>query len=360
MEFLPSIFERLPESDIRAALEVFTTLDVDANCLLIEEGDVDPTLVVVQAGELVISTGDTLLGRAGIGQIVGEMALFGDGMRTASVAASVPTRLLVLDALGYTALRNSGNPVAAALEEHALNQLTDRLRVVGDRVASIAYGSEQQDFTPAPGFFNRVATALGSGGMLYPGRVDSVAVLRGSPLFKGVPESILVDVAQHFYPVAARSGHFLCTEGESGNDMFILRDGLVDVIVATQQSDRFERLATLEQGDAFGMGALLQNNYPRMASCICREQVVGLSMGRITWAELICRNDMVGSVLRGAMIRALGDQLAYANAQLSLLDMQRQQSEKADRQYEHVMRAAAAMEAHGRFDSDTDIPSYLA
>ncbi len=360
MDFLPSIFEHIAPEEVQAALEVFTTLDVDANCLLIEEGDVDPTLVVVQAGELVVYTGETMLGRAGIGQIVGEMALFGDGMRSASVMASVPTRLLVLDALGYTALRNSGNPVAAALEEHALNQLTDRLRIVGDRIASIAYGTEQHDFTPAPGFFDRVATALGSGGMVYPGRVDSVAVLKGSPLFKGVPESILADVAKHFYPVAARQGHFLCTEGESGNDMFILRDGLVDVVVATQQTDRVEQLATLQAGDAFGMCALLQSDYPRMASCICREKVVGLSMGRITWTELICRNDMTGSVLRGAMIRALADQLAYANAQLSLLDMQRQQSENVERQYEHVMRAAAALEAHGNYDAEPDLPSYLA
>ncbi|NCG19208.1 MAG: cyclic nucleotide-binding domain-containing protein [Rhodobacterales bacterium] len=155
--------------------------------------------------------------------------------------------------------------------------------------------------------------------MIQPGRVDSVAVLRGSPLFKGVPDSILGEVAQHFYPVAARRGHFLCTEGESGNDMFILRG----VVVATHQTHRFERLATLEPGDAFGMCALIQSDCRRIASCICREQMVGLSMGRITWAELICRNDTVGSVLRTAIIRALADQLAYANAQFSLFDMRR-------------------------------------
>ena len=353
MQYGRNVFSGVPKHALDEAFEAFQRMDVDANVQLIEEGEVDPTVVVVDTGELAISTGGTLLGRASMGDVIGEIALFGNGVRSASVTSAVPSRLWVLDRDGYNWLRARHNPVATALEEYALHYLTDRLRSVGTRIASIAEGEEADAVTPDPGFFDKMASALGSGGIVHPGRLDAVGALRNSRLFQGVTDDVLAKVAEHLHAGAARKGHFLCTEGLSGDEMFILVSGSVDVIVATQ-TGRMERLATLKAGDAFGMCALLQTGQVRMASCVARERTAFLALDRMTFAELVPRNDFVGSVFRVAMIRALARQLPYANAQLGELDAHRALHDTKDAKYDAVMRAAAALEANGEYLSDED------
>lgn len=347
-DYLPSIFAGLDKVSLREALELFRPVDVGPGDVVIEAGEVDASVALVDSGEVAILIDGVPIGRASTGEMIGEMALFGGGLRTATVTAVAPSRLLVLDVMGFQALRRVDHPVATAIEEHALHALTNRLRLVSDRIAALSQGQSEAAFTPSPRFFDRVASAFGSGGIVHPGRMDGPAVLRSSPLFHGVPDETLVEVARHFAPVGARRGHFLCTEGETGDDWFVLASGEVDVVVSTGE-DRVERLATLKPGAAFGMCALLQPEHPRMASCVVREKVTGLAMGRLTFAELAPRNDAVGSVLRIAMIRAMTDQLAYANAQLAKLDGERLRHERTARDVEAIMRAAAALESHGDY-----------
>ena len=359
--FLPDLFKDLPERDVDEALELFRTVDVEAGFRLIEEGDLDSSLVILMSGECEVSTGGTVLGKVSRGDMIGEIALFTDGMRTASVDSVIKSELLLLDMESYEKLRNAGSTVALAIEEHALRLLADRLRTTGDRIASLAEGVDRHAFVPEAGFFDRVVSAFGSGGTMSPGWVDGAKVLDKSPLFEGVPEVLLKQVAEHFIPFGCRRGHFLCTEGEEGDDMFIVASGLVDVVVATD-GGKMQLLSTLEPGDAFGMCSLIQSQHPRMASCIAREKTVCLALGKMKWAEVVPYPDIVGSVIRVAMIRALADSLSYANAQLSMLDMQRVRDEGVDRGREFAMRAAAGVEtvSRARHDQDGDeLPSYL-
>ncbi len=308
-DFLPPIFAGLADTDTATALQRFKTLDVEPGVRLIEEGDEDPTLVVVHTREL-----------------LGEKALFAGGVRAASVTCVSRCKLLVLT-------------------------LSDRLRHVGDRIAALAEGAPIEHVTPGRGFFDRVASVFGSGGVTAPGRIDGAAVLGRSPLFAGVRPEVLAEVAAHFVPMGARRGHFLCTEGETGSDMYVIADGVVDVLVSTG-TDRVEPVASLEPGEAFGMCALVQPSQPRMASCVVREKVSALTMGKLTWAEVASRGDMVGSTLRIAMIRALSDQLVYANGQLAML------AHTTD--LACLARAGAGVEAHGHYLSqDEDLPDYL-
>ncbi len=349
-EFLPPIFKQLSPRDLEVAMQRLQALDVEQGVTIIEEGEQDPSLVVVMRGEVDVHTGDTKLGKVGAGDLLGEMALFSHGLRTATATTRSQCKLLLLDRSNYEWLRQVQHPLAYHLEGHALDLLSDRLRGVGDRISALAEGTDVEHVTPSAGFFGRVASAFGSGGLMFPGAIDGAKVLGGTPLFEDVEPKVLEEVASHFFPVAARRGHFLCTEGETGNDMFVIASGIVDVIVATQ-GDKVEQVAALEEGEAFGMCALVQPAQPRMASCVVREKMTGLSMGKITWAEQANRYDKVGSALRVAMIRSLGDQLAYANAQLMLLDMQQ-------RDRTALLRAGAGVEAYGAHLGD-ERPSYL-
>ncbi|MCB9675446.1 MAG: cyclic nucleotide-binding domain-containing protein [Alphaproteobacteria bacterium] len=349
MNTLPSIFDGMTEMDIKVALRHFNRIEVGDRQQLIAEGDVDPTLAVVESGELEVVTGDTRLGYVRSGGILGEMALFSDGMRTASVNSITPATLLLLDAEGFARLRSFNSPVVLNIEEHALKELTERLRTTSHRISELAEGTDAQHIRPSQGFFDRVSSAFGSGGFMVPGRVDATGVLKSSPLFRDIPEADLAALAKEFYPVGFRRGHFVITEGEPGNEMYVVASGLVDVVVAAK-GDKVEPLAALEAGEAFGMCALVQDRHTRMASCIAKEKSVCLTMDKIKFAEVIHRADGVGSAMRVAMIRALIDQLAYANGQLAMLELKQQSGFGA------LLQAGAGVEAHGSYMNK---PQYL-
>lgn len=361
-DLLPPFLQEMPESVLQDALAFFDVVQVEAGIRLMEEGEDDPSLVIVLNGELVVSTGGTFLGRAHGGDVLGEIALFGHGMRTATVDARVATRMLLLDADGYRKLRDAGSPMAAMLEDYALTQLTRRLEVTSARIAELSEGRGLAFTPPGPGFFDRVASMFGAGGTLFPAQVEGAETLARSRLFAGVPRPVLEEVAAHFHPVAVRRGAFLCTQGETGNDMFVIGEGLVEVI-ASVGGERVQHLATLEVGDAFGMGALVMPEQHRRASCVAAERVVALSMDRIAWAEVISGANPVGSAMRVAMIRALADQLAHANGKLSMLDPRHARVERADASSTSALLhgAAAALESHGAasWAEPASLPFYL-
>jgi CRP-like cAMP-binding protein len=348
------IFKGLPTFEVNHALERFKALDVEIGTELISEGDEDPTLVIVVSGELEILTGDVSLGRARPGEIVGEIALFAGGIRTATVRAAAESSLLVLDSDGYEALRAERHPVAIALEEHALGLLSDRLRKTRDRIASLAVGTKLAEKPPS-GFFTRVAGVFGAAAEeARPVRADGGSILQMSRLFAGVPRDLLDPVAARMSALAWSPGAVMCKEGEPGTEMFLIATGEVEVVCHTTGAN-VERLATLGPGDAFGMCSLLQPDQPRMATAVAKSKVVALSLGSIEWAGLIHGGDWVGSILRVAMIRALAESLAYANAQIALLDFQRESDRSSG-----IRRAGVGTEAVGGFMGEQGRPSYYA
>lgn len=332
------LFEGLPSQPVAEALAHFREVEVDYGTRLIEEGEIDQTLLCVVQGELVIRTGDTVLATAGPGDLVGEMALFGEGQRMASVEATTLSRLLLLDRAGYEELRAARSPVARQLESYALEQLMQRLSDTSDAIAELSEGTPAKAVTPPGGFFAAVRALFGSGGPRAAVELDVKSVLRKTPFFVDASDQALAEVAEHLRPEAWDGGSFLCTEGSRGQEMYLLAEGLVEVIISTD-GERVEQLATLEPGDAFGMIALLDSR-PRMASVVARRPVTVLSLRLEAWQDLVGARSPGGSAMRVAMIRCLSDQLAFANAQLSQLDLTRRL------EVGPLLRASAGLEAY--------------
>lgn len=346
---LPRLFHGLPYDDVEAALGRCESLSVDVGTRLIEEGETDRALILLTEGRLEISTGGVVLGTAEAGDVVGEVALFGAGIRTASVESLTPASMLLLDRVGYIELRNLGNPVAHALEEHTLGLLTRRLASTSRRIAELAEGTPAQHVIPPKGFFAKVGEIFGVGSRgSGPRDFDAARVLADMPLFAEATEEALDTIADAMEVASFSAGAFLCVEGEIGAELFVIASGAVEVVVTTAV-DRVEPLATLRAGEALGMCSLIEHQ-PRMASCIAAERTLALSLDREAYRELANAPTVAGSVLRTAMIRALAEQLAYANAQLAQLDLTRQVKQlTAERAaLDPVLRASAGLEAYGR------------
>jgi CRP/FNR family transcriptional regulator, cyclic AMP receptor protein len=98
--------------------------DLDPGAELCHEGDFEQHAFVVLEGEAAASVSGSVVGTVGPGEVVGELAMLGDGHRTATLVARTPLRVLVLDA-------DDIDSVLAA-DPHAQENLGPRPRQPGD------------------------------------------------------------------------------------------------------------------------------------------------------------------------------------------------------------------------------------
>jgi CRP/FNR family cyclic AMP-dependent transcriptional regulator len=332
MRALPPLFQGINDVDAYTALREIRERTAPAGEVLIAEGADSTDVICVVEGEVEISSRGVTLGYARSGDVVGEMALFGTGRRTASVTTTRPTQLMLLDRPGYERLRDVLHPLAVSLERRALRQQVDWLRACGDRIAELSDGAPRPASTSW--FAAYVQSFFGRGGVFSVG-VDPLEALRRNPLFAEASDEALAQIAVHVRPQAFGPGHVLCAEGEPGREMYLLDDGEVDVVVATE-GDRVQALGTLRPGAAFGMVSLAQDR-PRMSSCIAKTRVVVLTIDRTGWDRLVTDPYYAGTLFRRGMIRLLTEQLRSVNELIS--------------EYESRTERRALERAHGNIEA---------
>ncbi len=293
---------------VAAAEARFAPLELGEGVVVIEEGEEDVSAMLVCRGEVLVRTGDLEIATVGEGGLIGEIALFGGNLRVATVETVTECRFMMLERSDYEVLLHLGSPVAYSLEKRALRQLAARLREVDSRIAEAG----------EPHRLSRDPEAIGSDG---PADVDPLRTLVNSRFFEGTPASALVPIAERFVPRVYAPGEMLCRQGAAGDAVYLLVDGAVEVVVSSAGGESGQ-LAVLEPGDVFGMAPLLEDR-PRMASCVALEKTTVLRMSRLDGRDLSRLENRTGSSFRTAIIRALGDQVAFANAQLALRHMTR-------------------------------------
>ncbi len=117
---------------------------------------------------------------------------------------------------------------------------------------------------------------------------------------------------EYFVRVAAGSDLF--REGESGNEMFIIREGQVEILKAFEGEDRV--LAVLTEGDFFGEIAVLED-LPRCASARAQSDCVLLRIDRSTFDQIVRHNPEIAV----RMLRKLLRRLRAANPLLLEVDL---------------------------------------
>lgn len=318
---LPPLFRGLEDEKLDKVLACFSALEVKAGQPLVREGEPGSQLVYILSGRLQVRTGSVQLEVCGPQDIIGEAALFSEGMRTATVIAVEASELLLLDHDGYTELRARHPPVARRLERNILEGQVRRLRAVDQRIAQGARGRDLGAVLSGDSLMERLTTLFGAGRAspaMAP--IDKENALGLVPAFEGASKGALRALAEMMQSEGFHSGDLIFVEGDPGDSMYVLVKGDVEVVVTTG-GDKVEPVATLKHGEMLGQGALL-DNAPRMASCIARGDTVVLKLERQAWQDIVRSNTQAGSALRVALIRVFHDQLAFANGQLVLAALQ--------------------------------------
>jgi len=233
--------------------------------------------VTFDAGELMVVEGEP----------ADRWYVLADG--TASVIHSdligQPVTLAVLgpgDSFGERALIREDQPRSATIKA-----LTDVSGFALDRADFLT------NAPIAPAFAERIEARLDALSI-------DTALKRASP-FASLPRPALWSLAHALQPRCARAGERIIRQGDTGDCMYLIRSGSVEVIKSKR------RLAVLRAGDSFGELALLTTE-PRSATVRALEETQLLALGRDGFQAVARDNvavaahfrELIGARFRGA------------------------------------------------------------
>jgi CRP-like cAMP-binding protein len=98
------VFAALSKRSLNLADSLLTPVSFADGDVLCHEGYVGREAFIIVSGTAQVSRGEEILATVGPGDIVGELALLGDGHRTASVTAIEPLQALVMSPQEFTSL----------------------------------------------------------------------------------------------------------------------------------------------------------------------------------------------------------------------------------------------------------------
>jgi CRP-like cAMP-binding protein len=154
------LFRDLFEPDLAALALSFRDRRVKKGEVLFREGDAGRELYLIREGSVIVSklvTGrvEQVLARIAVGEIFGEMSLFDDAPRSATIQAETDSVLLCLDREGLRGLTENRPHAAAAVLFRLVQLFVARLRASGNLVAEVtrwgleATGMDLETRTPS-------------------------------------------------------------------------------------------------------------------------------------------------------------------------------------------------------------------
>lgn len=141
--------------------------------------------------------------------------------------------------------------------------------------------------------------------------LDATDALSRTELFGSLPGDALDHVARLTVPRRYERGRFVFLQGQAGDALYVVAEGLVKVFVVSEEGDEMV-LTTLRPPEVFGELSLIDGG-PRSAGAQATEDTTLLHVGRDAMLELLREHPALCDRLLaylGGMIRRLTDQAA--------------------------------------------------
>jgi CRP-like cAMP-binding protein len=111
------LFDSLSEDELTQLAPRFEIKTVSEGVRLASEGASGYSFFVLAEGSAVVTVADEVVTTYGPGDFFGEMAILGDGRRTATVTTTSPAKVLSLFGTEFRRLQQTQPSVAASLEQ---------------------------------------------------------------------------------------------------------------------------------------------------------------------------------------------------------------------------------------------------
>jgi CRP-like cAMP-binding protein len=289
------LFSGVEPGHVAHLARLLKPVELTSGEVLFREGELGGSMWVLAEGvEVVVQARVDAAGppvtvaTLGAGEVVGEMALVDEGLRSATATVTQPGRAYKVDALEWQALRDAGHPAAYQVLRRICQALCQRLRATTDRIAPAAARGDAQTHR------------------LFPVRRPEPAELDAHPLFRDFPEVVKLALAQKLHWVETDEVEPLFAEGDPGDCAFFLVEGEV----AVRREGRV--LERVRAGQLFGLIAVLDAG-PRSASCATSGPARLLRLGAPDFDALFARGNRFAYHVVDVVARQLVGHLRQAN-----------------------------------------------
>jgi CRP/FNR family transcriptional regulator, cyclic AMP receptor protein len=286
------------EADLLELARVLRRRTVQAGEVLWRQGDDARELVFIVDGAVSASLhvpGDRTveIGRAGPGEVVGEIGLLdGDG-HTMSVRVAETTTVLALGRMDFAAILARQDPSAFRLRRRLASLLTERHRIQLRHLAA-SLGGEAVD-APAED------AARASAELDYCGPPDSKYVRRMANFHDFDALALWGFLTSGKY-ARCPSGSTLLAEGAPSTACYLTINGAVEKVLV--RGDRRIRVGLAGPGKAFGYETLIDGR-PSPVTAIARERALLLVLPREPFDHLFNGEDAVSRVFLDVIQRDL-------------------------------------------------------
>ena len=120
------LFGSLSDSELAEVAGWFEVREVGAGVRLAGEGATGYSFFVISDGEVAVTAQEDEIATLRAGDFFGEVALLGEGRRTATVTTTTPSTMLVLFGMDFSRLRARFPAIAAELEAAMQQRLQRR------------------------------------------------------------------------------------------------------------------------------------------------------------------------------------------------------------------------------------------
>lgn len=135
------------------------------------------------------------------------------------------------------------------------------------------------------------------------------------PLFDGMEPEELATVSTHMHLYNLEEGDLVFEEGEKGNYVCFVVEGILDVIKDAASGERAQ-IAELSAGDSIGEMAVV-DNFPRSATVVAKTPATLLTMTSTEFNQLLALDPPVGIKILKAIARILSINLRKTSSQLA-------------------------------------------
>jgi CRP/FNR family transcriptional regulator, cyclic AMP receptor protein len=265
--------------------DVVGTRELAAGEELWRQGQKADALYVVETGTVVVAarlpgTREVELATLGPREVLGELALLGQGPHTATVRALEPTRVLRIGCAEFRALVSRRDQGARALRrrltELACARLCERHRALAATLAG----------SPTAGKVTRGD----------PTELPDRAYLSGLPFFRHFEADALDELLGRAGVEGVVRGALLVAEGEPSRGLFVTLNGAIEE--AVRREGAAIRVALAGPGRAFGYAALVAGGGAATATATARERSVVLVVERAEVEDLLATDGFEDAIER--------------------------------------------------------------
>jgi selenocysteine lyase/cysteine desulfurase/CRP-like cAMP-binding protein len=278
-----TLFCDLDEAQADVVSGLLRPFSAAADERLFQAGAPVERLLMLRSGTVAI--GEPVLKQARPGDTLGELALNGPTVHTASAHAVKPVAGFSLDLADFEQLRATGSPIVFAVLRRLSLLLAARIRAE----------TEGEDGAPDVGT-TRDRAAVGRRA------VDELPFLRTLPFLKGFDEQELDRLTNSLRAWELERGATLFTEGSTAHSAFIVLRGAIEV--TRVRGDRRLRLATVGPGRLLGELSLIDGG-TRTATCAAVEPTLVLELDGDALTGLLEAGSPAGLDFLQAVNRAL-------------------------------------------------------